>query len=128
MATTCAEILSSTQADLTAPSLAKALDEADPLRELRSEFVLPTNRSIGATIAAQTKPDESCVYLCGNSLGAMPKKSETLVVDELSVWGSRAVEGHFRHPRGRDWLTITDSVHPLLAKIVGPLLHHVALQ
>lgn len=29
------------------------------------------------------------------------------------------VEGHFDHPHGRSWMYIADSVHPILAAIVG---------
>jgi hypothetical protein len=32
---------------------------------------------------------------------------------------SRAVEGHFAHPYGREWVNITDTVTPLLAELVG---------
>lgn len=31
----------------------------------------------------------------------------------------RAVEGHFDHPHGRDWMHIADHVHPYFAEIVG---------
>jgi kynureninase len=33
--------------------------------------------------------DEECVYLCGNSLGAMAKRSKELVMEELEVWATR---------------------------------------
>lgn len=31
----------------------------------------------------------------------------------------RAVEGHFNHPHGREWMNIADTVTPLLAQLVG---------
>lgn len=31
----------------------------------------------------------------------------------------RAVEGHFDHPHGREWVKLTDRVNPLMADIVG---------
>lgn len=31
----------------------------------------------------------------------------------------RAVEGHFKHPHGREWMNIADTVTPLLAELVG---------
>ena len=31
----------------------------------------------------------------------------------------RAVEGHFKHPHGREWMDIADTVTPLLAELVG---------
>jgi hypothetical protein len=77
-----------------------------------------------------------CTYLCGNSLGPLAKRSKSLVLEELHVWGSRcvafrgyciahresfprAVEGHFKHPYGREWMDIADTVTPLLAELVG---------
>lgn len=32
---------------------------------------------------------------------------------------SRAVEGHFDHPSGRPWMSITDHINPVLAELVG---------
>ncbi|KAF9264796.1 kynureninase [Marasmius fiardii PR-910] len=82
---------------------------------LRDEFVLPTNREVGATNADHNP----CVYLCGNSLGAMSKKSKQLVQEELDVWGTRSVVAHFSHPHGRRWVSYTDNIVPLMAEIVG---------
>lgn len=32
---------------------------------------------------------EPCTYLCGNSLGILPKRSSELVKEELDVWATR---------------------------------------
>lgn len=32
---------------------------------------------------------------------------------------TRAVQGHFAHPYGREWMNIADTVTPLLAELVG---------
>ena len=38
----------------------------------------------------------------------------------------RAVEGHFKHPHGREWMSIADTVTPLLAELVGePTSSHI---
>jgi hypothetical protein len=34
---------------------------------------------------------------------------------------SSAVEGHFSHPHGREWMYLADRVTPLLAGLVGEL-------
>ncbi|KAI0093620.1 kynureninase [Irpex rosettiformis] len=99
---------------------------SDPLRKFRSEFVIPTNRQMKASSVPDSLQDEECTYLCGNSLGAMAKRSKALVMEELDVWGSRAVEGHFDHPHGRDWMHIADHVHPYFAEIVGAKESEVA--
>lgn len=33
--------------------------------------------------------DEECTYLCGNSLGLLPKRSRELVIQELDAWGQK---------------------------------------
>ncbi|KAI5122068.1 hypothetical protein M0805_006051 [Coniferiporia weirii] len=92
----------------------------------RAEFSLPTNRAVGAENVDPNHLDEPCTYLCGNSLGALPKRARTLVEEELDVWGMRAVEAHFDHPLGRSWKDITDFVNPLLADLVGANENEVA--
>ncbi|KAH9981245.1 kynureninase [Lactifluus volemus] len=82
----------------------------------RHRFVIPTNHDVGAS---RVKGEEPCTYLCGNSLGLLPKASEALVQEEFRVWGSRAVLGHHDHPHGREWMNITDHVNPLLAELLG---------
>lgn len=70
-------------------------------------------------------------YLCGNSLGLMPKRTQTLIAEELDVWKTRAVEGHFDHPYSRPWKSCDELVKASLAGIVGknPFnLHHHANQ
>ncbi|KAI0341706.1 kynureninase [Trametopsis cervina] len=88
-------------------------------RTFRSEFVIPTNRQMKAISAPDALQDQECTYLCGNSLGLMAKRSKQLISEELDVWGTRAVEGHFDHPHGRDWMRIADHIHPHFADLVG---------
>ncbi|KAJ3561898.1 hypothetical protein NP233_g9908 [Leucocoprinus birnbaumii] len=84
---------------------------------LSSEFVRPTNAQIGAKL--QADQDAGCTYLCGNSLGLMSKRSKTLVEEELDIWGTRAVVGHFSHPLNRPWVEYIDNLTPLMAEVVG---------
>ncbi|EKM55401.1 uncharacterized protein PHACADRAFT_161382 [Phanerochaete carnosa HHB-10118-sp] len=102
----------------TANSFKLAADD-DPLRKFRDDFVIPTNKTMKATRVSEALLDQTCTYLCGNSLGAMPKRSRQLVQEELDVWGTRGVEGHFDHPHDRSWMYIADTVHPILAELVG---------
>lgn len=107
-------------------------------------------RMVRDTISSQTwhinlttyAEDHPCTYLCGNSLGLLPKCSKELIEEELEVWATRyelhfdsfigrhwyesvcsefnrAVDGHFDHPYNRPWMYIADTVHPLLANIIG---------
>ncbi|KIP09114.1 hypothetical protein PHLGIDRAFT_126566 [Phlebiopsis gigantea 11061_1 CR5-6] len=93
--------------------------EEDALSKYRDEFVIPTNRSMKASRVPDSLLDDTCTYLCGNSLGILPKRSRQLVQEELEVWGTRGVEGHFDHPYDRSWMYIADTVHPILADMVG---------
>lgn len=58
---------------------AQALDKADPLQTTRSKFTLPAP-----------------VYLCGNSLGPLPKSVPPALQRHLDKWGALGVGGHFR--------------------------------
>ncbi|TFK76538.1 kynureninase [Pluteus cervinus] len=84
---------------------------------LLSHFYLPTNAQVGGTL--RPDPDSSCTYLCGNSLGPLSHRSSTLVQEELDVWRTRAVVGHFSHPQNRPWTKLADEVSPLFADLVG---------
>ncbi|HUR04556.1 MAG TPA: kynureninase, partial [Nonomuraea sp.] len=55
-----------------------ALDAEDPLRDFRDEFVLP----------------EGVVYLVGNSLGALPRRTSERVRQAVEdEWGGQLVGG-----------------------------------
>jgi kynureninase len=92
---------------------------------LSREFIIPSNKDIGTKIPKEIA-DQKCTYLCGNSLGPLNKRSKALLQEELDVWGTRAVEGHFAHPYGREWMNIADTVTPLLAELVGASEKEVA--
>lgn len=71
---------------------------------LSDEFILPTNKAMGATRLLDTAgrsrcrwiaseltiytADSPCIYFVGNSLGPLSKRSETLLKEELGVWGA----------------------------------------
>jgi len=98
---------------------ARALDDADELSSLRREFELPRER--GRTLT----------YLCGHSLGLMPRGARRAVAAELDRWAALGVDGHFadaRPARGRarplrathgGWLDYHVQFAPLLADLVG---------
>jgi hypothetical protein len=85
---------------------ASELDEKDPLGKLRARFLFPKG------------PDgKDAIYLCGNSLGLQPKKTQSYVFSELEDWEKLAVEAHFhgRHP----WLPYHELVTGSLSRLVG---------
>ena len=98
---------------------ARALDAADELAALRREFELPRER------------DRTLIYLCGHSLGLMPRAARGSVNAELDRWAALGVDGHFadaRPPRGRPralhephggWLDYHTQFAAPLAELVG---------
>lgn len=103
----------------------KELDSQFPT--YKEQFVFPTRASLGI----DSSTDQS-TYLCGNSLGLMPKTISKAINDELKAWGERAVESHFNHPGQADagktpWMNIDLPVVPLLAPIVGAKESEVAI-
>ena len=84
---------------------ARAQDDAEPLRALRGEFLIPPHG------------DGEQTYLVGNSLGLQPRGVRKALVDELDDWARLGVEGHLhaRHP----WLPYHREVRDGLAEVVG---------
>lgn len=82
------------------------MDSEDPLRSCRDQFHIPTDEN-----------GEELIYLCGNSLGLMPKKAKEYVNIELEDWAKWGVEGHIhaRHP----WMPYHELLTASMAKIVG---------
>ncbi|KAG8954725.1 Kynureninase (L-kynurenine hydrolase) [Tulasnella sp. 424] len=109
------------------PKAATLLDEHDPLKEFRKEFKLPTNKGIKATAVQDDLQDEPCVYFVGNSLGPLSKRSQELLNEELDIWASVGVTGHFDHPMQRDWMTLASKATKLLSPIVGAKEEEIAV-
>jgi len=89
-------------------SHALELDRNDPLARFRDEFHIPPNQD-----------GSEQVYLCGHSLGPMPRNARTLIDQELDAWAERAVGSHFagRNP----WVDYHETLREPLAELVGAL-------
>lgn len=115
----------SSQTNPFAESAAIDLDRADPLAHFRDRFHIPTSGDILSAMGkpAPANPHQPCVYLCGNSLGLMPKVTRDAVVQELDDWARLGVEGHFhaKHP----WFPTHEFVRETAARLVGALPHEV---
>lgn len=85
---------------------ARRLDLEDPLSSMRERFHLPRG--------ADGRP---LVYLCGHSLGAMPKAARALVEEEMDDWAALGVEGHFRGHR--PWFPYHEQFREPGAALVG---------
>jgi len=93
--------------ELLSPAHAAALDAADPLRQLRDQFLIPQHD--GADQA----------YFVGNSLGLQPRGAQAMVQEVLDLWARIAVEGHFTGPT--HWMNYHRLVRDSLARVVGAL-------
>jgi kynureninase len=84
---------------------AAALDSADPLAQYRRVFELPRSGRKGL------------VYLCGHSLGPLPKYARRVVEVELDRWAELGVEAHFD---GKEpWYSYHERFAAPLARLVG---------
>jgi kynureninase len=84
---------------------AQKMDEVDPLRKFRAEFLFPTFH------------ENEVVYFTGNSLGLQPKHTIDYIKQELDDWAKWGVEGHFEAKN--PWYAYHELLTDKLAKIVG---------
>jgi len=92
-------------------AFALALDEQDPLKEMRNEYLFPQQNG---------KP---FIYLCGNSLGLQPKVAKEVLGKQLDNWQNLAVEGWFEGEQ--PWMFYHKELKRLMAPIVGANLSEV---
>ncbi len=84
---------------------ASQLDEKDPLKDFRDQFLVPQHNGEDAT------------YLCGNSLGLQPATAQKYINDQFTNWKELAIEGFFN---GDDpWLGYHKKLTNTLAGILG---------
>ncbi|GAA5868328.1 hypothetical protein JCM1840_005639 [Sporobolomyces johnsonii] len=129
-------LASSGATSLNDPKFAAYLDSCDQLAQFRDNFSFPKRRTVWPQeyTALKEKLGEAddedavapCVYLAGNSLGLMPKRTPELLSEELNVWAASGVLGHNYHAYNRSWIKIDETVTPVLAEMVGAKPSEVA--
>src|SRR5215208_4993944 len=92
---------------------AKLLDENDPLRKFRSEFLIPT------------LPGKEQIYFLGNSLGLQPLRTQPYITQILDKWQQYGVEGFFTGEQ--PWLHYHAQLVRPLVKIVGALPQEIVV-
>lgn len=95
---------------------ARQLDAADPLAGFRERFHIPRDPRDPTGQAPLT-------YLCGNSLGCMPRSVPAAMARELDAWKDLAVEGHFKDDSS--WYEFHAPLREPLARLVGALPREV---
>jgi kynureninase len=142
-----------TDTDTDSEDHARSLDAADPLRDFRAKFIIPTRASLQArsfplsspvqTAAAdssngETKPTDTdtdtdtdrAVYLCGNSLGVQPRCTAQYVQAQLDTWAALGVGGHFAHVTHSPlspWQAMADVAAEQSCRLVGAVPGEVAV-
>lgn len=85
---------------------ARALDAADPLRDRRADFTLP----------------DGLIYLDGNSLGALPRRTAGAVADLVTrQWGEHLIASWNTH----GWIDAPARLGTRIAPLVGAAPHEV---
>jgi kynureninase len=84
---------------------AAALDAADQLAGFREAFAIPAHGG------------RDSHYLCGHSLGLMPRAVSSVLARELEQWSRRGVAGHFADDRG--WYAYHEQFAAPLARLLG---------
>ncbi|KIS01450.1 kynureninase [Cryptococcus deuterogattii 2001/935-1] len=95
-------------------------DQEDALNWTRGEFEIPNSKACGG------EADGKAIYFCGNSLGLLSKKARQHIMEELDVWSTSSVTGHFKHPYQRPWKHVDEPLTPHLAKLVGAREEEIA--
>eukprot|EP01083_Nonionella_stella_P292027 993452_1 len=92
---------------------AEKMDKIDPFKRFRSEFEIPPSIH-GNRLES--------IYLCGNSLGCLPKRAKIYCDDEFESWKKYGVEAHFTGKR--PWATIDEPCLTLMKPIIGAKNEH----
>ena len=91
----------------------------------RTDFFFPGVAPASSSSQSSLNGRRKVIYLCGNSLGLQPKRTEKALALQLGKWATQGVEGHFEYPT--PWLTIDETVKLSMAKIVGALPSEVVM-
>jgi kynureninase len=94
-------------------AFARQLDEADPLKNFRKEFIIPEHNG------------KQQIYFLGNSLGLQPKRTQTYLQKVLDGWSALGVEAFFLG--NEPWLNYHDTLAKPLSKLVGTGEHEVVV-
>lgn len=95
-------------------AFARRLDSIDDLAPLRERFAIP-----------KTSAGTESIYLCGNSLGVMPKRTRELLAQELEDWANLGVEGHM-HAK-TPWYSYHEIFRESGARLVGAVPGEVVM-
>ena len=94
-------------------TFARQLDQQDPLKEFRQQFIIPV---VGG---------KEQIYFLGNSLGLQPKTAEAAIKEIMLQWSGYGVEGFFKGDK--PWMDYHDQLTQPLSKIIGALPQEISV-
>lgn len=126
--------------DLFSDAYANELDSRDRLSTLRDEFLIPSRHQLSSSILGDhhspkvnnstTDDSNACTYLCGNSLGLQPRRTEKYFQTYLATWATKGVHGHFAPPSDSPlpaWLHADEHLVPGMASLLGAEHSEIAI-
>jgi len=109
---------------------ARSQDAKDPIRYLRSEYIIPSKANLRARkLAKPGLSNDEGIYFCGNSLGLQPKAMQAYIQAQLDTWSSIGVQGHFADIGDSPlppWQHMAENAAKSMARVVGALPEEVA--
>lgn len=106
-------------------AFARLMDEKDELRNIRQRFEYPKMKQLVLVDLEKVDPEEDSVYLCGNSLGLMPRGVRDTVGQVMQKWSDLAVYGH--HHGEHPWYICDEELIESMSRIVGASTDEVAI-
>ncbi|CAF0941394.1 unnamed protein product [Didymodactylos carnosus] len=104
---------------------ATKMDEHDPIGDMRKHFHYPKLNDLPNVDKSRVNPDDECTYLCGQSLGLMPKRAENYVLSSMNDWAKIAVYGHFLG--SNPWAKCDYPCIPQMSLLVGGHMKEVGV-
>lgn len=102
---------------------AQSQDTKDPIKSLRSEYIIPSKANLKARVLAKPElSQDEGIYFCGNSLGLQPKVMQEYVQAQLDTWSSVGVQGHFAEIEDSPlstWQNMAQTAAASMARLVG---------
>jgi len=82
------------------------LEAADPVASRRDRFEIPFDADEGESL-----------YVCGHSLGPLPRRARELLEEETDAWSRLGIEAHFRE--SAPWFTYAEQLAQPTARLIG---------
>uniref|UniRef100_A0A0N4ZQT2 Kynureninase n=1 Tax=Parastrongyloides trichosuri TaxID=131310 RepID=A0A0N4ZQT2_PARTI len=80
--------------NFTEPTFASYLDSLEELKCLRDEFYYPKMATLPHVDHSLINKDDDSIYMCGNSLGLLPKATKPIMDRQFKKWAEVGVFGH----------------------------------